>query len=164
MSDIEAEKQKLRDELDSLKHEYKVKLPKAISAAREYGDLKENAEYHAARERQSFVKARIAQLTEQLNKLNDLNVGNIPKDRVGHGSQVTVLDEESEDYLDFTMVSPGEVNPSEGKISLSSPIGIALNNKTVGDLVEVNIPAGKRKYYLEKIITIHGDELVKDKG
>lgn len=160
-TELEAKKQKVRDELEKMKHEFKVDLPKKISEAREYGDLKENAEYHAARERQSFVKARIAQLTDQLNQLNDLNVTEIPDDRIGYGSTVTLLDLDSEDEIVFTFVSSNEVNPAEGKISVSSPIGVALQNRYAGDSVEVTIPAGKRNYKILKIITIHGTEIEK---
>ncbi len=158
-NELEANKQMIRDELEKLKNEFKVELPKRIAEAREYGDLKENAEYHAARERQSFVKARIGQLTDQLNQLNDLNLSDIPVDRVGYGSTVTVFDINTEDEVVFKFVSSNEVNPSEGKISLSSPIGAAMQNKTVGDEVEVVIPAGKRQYVVKKILTIHGKEL-----
>ncbi|NLV68931.1 MAG: transcription elongation factor GreA [Spirochaetes bacterium] len=158
-TELEAKKQKVRDELEKMKHEFKVDLPKKIAEAREYGDLKENAEYHAARERQSFVKARIAQLTDQLNKLNDLNMNDIPDDRIGYGSTVTLLDLDSEDEIVFTFVSSNEVNPAEGKISVSSPIGVALQNRAAGDTVDVTIPAGKRKYKILKIITIHGTEI-----
>ena len=155
-NDIEAKKEQLREELEQLKYEFKVDLPKRISEARAYGDLKENAEYHAARERQSFIQARISQLTEQLSQLNDLNVNNIPDAVVGYGSTVTVLDRNTDDRVEFTFVSSNEVNPSQGKISLSSPIGVALQNRKVGEEVEVTIPAGKRSYYIEKILTIHG--------
>lgn len=159
-TDLEAKKQKVRDELEKLKQEFKVELPKKIAEAREYGDLKENAEYHAARERQSFVKARIAQLTDQLNKLNDLNMADIPNDKIGYGSTVTLLDMDSDDEIVFTFVSSNEVSPSEGKISVSSPIGMAMQNRKAGDEVDVVIPAGKRKYKVMKFVTIHGNEVV----
>ena len=159
-TELELNKQKVRDELEKLKYEYKVDLPRIISEAREYGDLKENAEYHAARERQSFVKARIGQLVDQLNKLNDLNMTDIPDDKVGYGSSVTVVNVDTDDEVSFTFVSANEVNPAEGKISVSSPIGAAMQNKTVGDKVTIVIPAGKRNYLIKKIVTIHGNELV----
>lgn len=159
-AELEVKKQIVRDELEKLKYEFKVDLPKRISEAREYGDLKENAEYHAARERQSFVKARIAQLTDQLNKLNDINMTDIPDDKVGYGSTVTVVDLNLDDEIVFTFVSSNEVNPSEGKISVSSPIGAAMQNRSTGDVVEVVIPAGKRKYLIRKITTIHGNEMI----
>ncbi len=159
MSSLNDTKNKIREELDSLKHEFKVELPKKIAEAREYGDLKENAEYHAARERQGFVKARIAQLTNQLNQLNEMNVDEIPEDRVGYGSVVTVTDLDGDDEQVFTFVSQNEVNPSEGKLSLNSPFGVAMQNKSVGEEVQVNIPAGVRELKIVKIVTIHGNEL-----
>ncbi|MCP4130714.1 MAG: transcription elongation factor GreA [bacterium] len=162
-TDIEAKKKKLKDELEKLKYEFKVQLPKIISTAREFGDLKENAEYHAARERQSFVKALISQLTEQLSQLNELDLASLPKDRIGYGSTVTILDLDTNDEIVFTFVSSNEVNPSEGKISLSSPIGVALGNKTAGDEVEASIPAGVRKYYIKKLVTVHGNEIEKER-
>jgi transcription elongation factor GreA len=161
-TELEDNKQRVREELEKLKHEYKVELPKIISTAREYGDLKENAEYHAARERQSFVKARINQLIEQLNTLNDLNIAEIPEDRVGYGSSVKVVDVDTDDEIVFTFVSANEINPSEGKISVSSPIGMAMQNKSVGDKVTVVVPAGKRTYLIKNIITIHGNEFSYD--
>jgi transcription elongation factor GreA len=139
-----------------LKYEFKVDLPKRINEAREYGDLKENAEYHAARERQSMVEALIAQVTQQLNQMSALKIENISVDKIGYGSIITAVDKDSDSRIEFTLVSPGDVNPSEGKISISSPIGAALNGKAAGDEVEFVIPAGKKKYYIEKFITVHG--------
>ena len=158
-SELDDKKQAIRDELDKLKYEFKVELPKKIAHARSYGDLKENADYHAARERQSFVKARMGQLIEQLAQLNDLNFDNIAKDKIAYGSLVTLLDLDVDDRVEFKFVSSNEVDPSKGKISLSSPIGVALQNKKVGEEVQVNTPAGKRSYLIEKIVTIHGNEM-----
>jgi len=158
MSSLDDTKKKVRDELETLKHEFKIELPRKIAEAREYGDLKENAEYHAARERQGFVKARIAQLTDQLNKLNEMNVEDIPEDRVGFGSVVSVTDLDGDDEQVFTIVSQGEVNPSEGKISLNSPFGAAMVNKSAGDEIQVQVPAGVRELKIVKLVTIHGKE------
>jgi transcription elongation factor GreA len=155
---LNIQKDKLKDEIEKLKHEYKIELPKKISEARAYGDLRENAEYDSARERQAFVKARITQLTEQLSRLNNIDIANLKRDRIGYGSSVVVIDRGSGDRVELTFVSTHEVNPAEGKISLASPIGIALNNRAVGEEVEITIPAGKKKYYIEKLTTIHGDE------
>ena len=159
--DIDGKVSALRKELDKLNHEFKVDLPKIIAHARAYGDLKENAEYHAARERQSFVKARISQLADQISQLQSIDISDISNDSISYGSKVTVVDLDSDDKIDFMFVSSNEVNPSEGKISLSSPIGIALRDKRVGETVDVSIPAGVRKYYIEKLVTIHGDEFEK---
>jgi len=155
-NDMDAKRQSIRDELDKLNYEYRVEIPKRIAEARAYGDLKENAEYHAARERQGFVKARISQLNLQLGQLKDLKIDDIADDRIGFGATVTVIDLDSDDRMEFVFVSPNEVDPSAGKISLSSPIGTALQNKIAGEVAEAVIPAGKRRYYIEKIVTIHG--------
>ncbi len=155
--DIEAKKRKLKEELEQLKIELKVEIPKRLTEARAYGDLRENAEYEAAKERQAFVNARITQISSQISELSNLKVGDIQRDRIGFGSVVRLRDVDEGAVLEFTFVSSNEVKPSEGKISLSSPFGMALQNRFVGDVVEVNIPAGKRKYLVEKITTIHGD-------
>jgi transcription elongation factor GreA len=155
--DIEARKQILKDELEHLKFEFKVELPKRIAEARAYGDIRENAEYESAKDRQAFVQARITQLSNQISQLGNLNVADIQKDKIGYGSTVTVFDLDDEENLTFIFVSTSEVKPSEGKISLSSPVGMALQNRVPGDIVEINIPAGKRRYRIDKIVTIHGD-------
>ncbi len=156
-NNIEDNRDALKKELEKLKYEFKIELPKKIAEARAYGDLRENAEYHAARERQSFVKARIGQLADQLSKLNNIDLSRISSDCIGFGSTIIVIDNDSGEELELSFVSPNEVNPSEGKISLSSPIGQALNNKSVGDVVVVDIPAGKRTFLVQKLITIHGN-------
>jgi transcription elongation factor GreA len=157
--EIEERKQQLKDELDMLKQEFKFELPKKIAEAREHGDLKENADYHAARERQGFVRAKISQLSEQLAKLSNLDVKAIPEDRVGFGSTVTVIDMKTEARIVFTFVSDGEMVPSEGKITLSTPYGRALAGKKPGDVVEVLIPAGKKSFRVTTVVTIHGNEI-----
>jgi transcription elongation factor GreA len=163
MNDFEEKKQKLRDELDKLKIEMKVELPRRIAEARAYGDLKENAEYHAARERQGFVKARIAQINAQIIQMNNMNLSNIPKDKIDFGSSVVVVDIDTNESQELSFVHSDEVNPSQGKISLSSPFGRALQNKFAGDTVEVTIPSGKRKLYVERLTTFHGDVFEKKK-
>ena len=156
-SGFDSKKQSIREELEKLNYEYKVEIPKRIAEARRYGDLKENAEYHAARERQAFVKARISQLNVQLSRLKDLNIESIAEDKIGFGASVTILDLDTSDRIEFAFVSPEELDPSKGKISLSSPIGTALQNRQAGEEVAVTIPAGKKRYYIEKITTIHGN-------
>ncbi|HSV95586.1 MAG TPA: transcription elongation factor GreA [Spirochaetota bacterium] len=155
--DIELKKRKMREELEQLKYEFKVELPRKIAEARAYGDLKENAEYHAAKERQSFLNALITRISSQLSQLSNLSVSDIAKDRIGFGSTVTVFDLESEETMEFTFVSPNEVKPAEGKISLSSPVGMALQNKCAGEEVEISIPAGKKRYRIERFTTMHGE-------
>lgn len=155
-NDFEAKRQAVRDELDRLNYEFKIEIPKRIAEARSYGDLKENAEYHAARERQGMVKARISQLNAQLGELKQLDINNIAEDRIGYGATVVLVDLDTDDRMELVFVSPNEVDPSAGRISLSSPIGNALQNKKAGETAEAVIPAGKRRYYIEKIVTIHG--------
>jgi transcription elongation factor GreA len=159
---LDDKKIEIKEELNKLKHEYKIELPRVIAEARAYGDLKENAEYHAARERQSFVKARISQLTAHLSQLGDMNMSDIPEGKVGFGSEVTIYNITDESRLIFTIVSSDEVNPSEGKISLSSPIGNALRDRGAGEEFEVNMPVGAKKYFIEKLVTIHGDEFLEE--
>ena len=159
MADIEHNKQMIKDELDILRYEYKFELPKKIAEAREHGDLKENAEYHAARERQGFVRAKLNQLAEQLARLSNLDVKNIPEDSVGFGSTVAVVDLKTEARILFTFVAEGEMEPSEGKITLSTPYGRAMAGKKVGDIIEVMIPAGKKSFRIVNLVTIHGNEI-----
>ena len=155
---IEEKKAAIKKEIETLKYEFKIELPKKIAQARSYGDLKENADYHAAKERQAFVKARLSQLNSQLSQLNNIDLNKIEDNKVGFGSKVTVLDLDSKEKYDFTIVHPNEVMPSEGKISISSPIGAALNNRCAGEEVEASIPAGKRRYFIERLVTLHGNE------
>ena len=154
---IEAEKQKIKEKLEQLRYEFKVELPRRIAEARVYGDVRENAEYEAAKERQAFVQARITQLSNQLSQLNSINFSDILRDRIGFGSTVVIRDLDTEDSIELTFVSSNEVKPSEGRISLSSPFGVSLQNRTVGDVVEVNVPAGRRRYLVKKFTTFHGD-------
>ncbi len=158
-NDIEKQKQQIKDDLDALKYEYTFELPKKIAEAREHGDLKENADYHAARERQGFVRAKIAQLSEQLARLNNIDIKNISEDSVGFGSKVVVLDTATSSKTEFTFVPDGEMNPSEGKITLSTPYGRAMVGKKVGDTVTVTIPAGKKDFRIISLVTIHGNEI-----
>ncbi|MDA3899534.1 MAG: transcription elongation factor GreA [Spirochaetes bacterium] len=156
--DIEKRKLEIRDELDALKHEFKVELPLKIAEAREHGDLKENADYHAARERQGFVQAKIAQLSDQLAKIASVKIEEIPDGMVGFGSEVTIADQDSSMRLTFVFVTEAESNPTENKIAFSTPYGQALAYKKVGDVVEVTIPVGVKKFKLLKLKTIHGSE------
>jgi transcription elongation factor GreA len=158
-NDIDRKKDQIKEELDQLNHEFKFELPKKIAEAREHGDLKENADYHAARERQGFVRAKISQLTEQLAKLGSLDIKNIPNDRVGFGSRVTVVDQTTKSKTEFIFVPDGEMKPAEGKITLSTPYGKAMAGKKVGDIIEVVIPAGKKVFQIISITTIHGNEI-----
>jgi transcription elongation factor GreA len=147
--------QKLKKELGDLQHELSHKLPKELEEARAHGDLSENAEYEAAKNRQEFVRARIAQLQGRIRDLSMYNVQSIPHGVVAYGSRVTVEDLEEGESQVYEIVFPEEVNAAAGQISLSSPIGRALLNKAVGDEVEVQTPRGKRSYQITELLTLH---------
>ena len=148
-------KKRLQDEIQQLEYELKVTLPKEILKAREHGDLRENAEYKAAKERQSFLQARAAQLHRRLAALNMVNLDRIPRDKVGLGSLVTVAVEEGGGETVFEIVVPEDADPTIGRISPSSPIGKCLLGHEVGDTVEVRVPAGVRTYEIRKLVTMH---------
>jgi transcription elongation factor GreA len=151
-------KQKLQDEIEQLSHELNVDLPKEIAVARAHGDLSENAEYKYAKERQGYVNARIGQLKKRMGDLGMLNLTNIPKDRAGYGSRLTVLDVQRAIKIDYKLVSTEEAEPEKGLISTTSPIGKALLNRKVGDEIEVATPAGKKEFELVRLVTIHDEE------
>ena len=148
-------KKRLQDEIQTLEHELKVTLPKEILKAREHGDLRENAEYKAAKERQSFLQARTAQLHRRLAALNMVNLDRIPRDKVGLGSLVTVAVEDSGEETVFELVVPEDADPTIGRISPSSPIGKCLLGHEEGHTVEVRVPAGVRTYEIRKLVTMH---------
>ena len=148
-------KKRLQDEINTLDHELKVSLPKEIQRAREYGDLRENAEYKAAKERQSFLQARLAQLHVRLAALAMMNLDKIPKDKVGLGSTVSLKDTSTGETIVYEIVTPEESDPPQGRISPSSPIGRCLLNNAAGDTVEVVVPNGSKEYEVVKLVTIH---------
>src|SRR5579862_4190389 len=159
MSDpIAKVKQKLQEEIDQLEHELNVELPKEIAVARAHGDLSENAEYKYAKERQGYVNARIGQLKKRLGDLGMLNLTNIPKDRAGYGSRLTVLDTQKDIKIEYKLVSTEEADAEKGLISTTSPIGKALLNRKVGDEIEVATPAGKKEFEVVRLVTIHEAE------
>ena len=148
-------KKRLQDEILTLQTELRVHLPKEIQKAREHGDLRENAEYKAAKERQSYLEARAAQLHRRLAALNMVNLDRIPRDKVGLGSTVHVRQEDTGEDRVFEIVVPEDSDPSIGRISPSSPIGRCLLGSEVGDSVEVKVPAGTKEYEITKLVTIH---------
>src|SRR5579863_6032301 len=153
----DAVKKKLRDEIEALEHELIHELPKEIKKAAALGDLSENAEYHMAKQRQEFVKARVRQLGKRLADLSMVNMNNIPKDRVGLGSTVKVYDNTKNQEMEYKIVTSEESDVAAGKISTTSPIGRALLNKKVGDEVIVDSPNGKRELEILKLSTIHDE-------
>jgi transcription elongation factor GreA len=148
-------KKRLEEEIRTLDYELKITLPKEILKAREHGDLRENAEYKAAKERQSFLQARIGQLRTRLAALSMVNLDKIPKDKVGLGSTVTLRETSSGDEIVYDLVTPEEADPTRGRISPSSPIGKSLLNHEPGDVVEVRVPSGTREYEITRLVTIH---------
>src|SRR6516162_132718 len=155
MTDI---KKKLQDEINTLEYEYLVELPKEILKARAHGDLSENAEYHAAKDRQGFLNARIGQLKKRLAEMSMVDFSKIPHGKVGLGSTVVVLDVARDEEVTYSLVTSEEADAANGKISTTSPIGRALLNKEVGDEVKVQSPGGLKQLEILKLTTIHDSE------
>jgi len=153
-------KKRLQDEINQLDYELKVTLPKEILRAREHGDLRENAEYKSAKERQSFLQARVAQLHRRLAALSLVNLDKIPRDKVGLGSVVTLKQEDTGDEVVYEIVVTEDADPTIGRISPSSPIGKSLLGHEQGDSIEVRVPSGSKTYELTKLVTMH--DQVKD--
>jgi transcription elongation factor GreA len=152
MNDI---KKKLQDEIAALEYELRNELPKEILKARAHGDLSENAEYHAAKDRQGFVNARLNQLKKRLADMSMVNFAKIPHDRVGLGSVVVVLDVQRDEEIIYNLVTSEEADAANGKISTTSPIGRALLGKEVGDTARVQSPGGVKEMEILKLTTIH---------
>jgi len=146
---------KLQDEIATLDNELRVQLPKEILTARAHGDLSENAEYHAAKERQGYVNARLGQLRARLRDISMIDMSKIPHDRVGLGSTVVVLDVDKDEQVRYKLVTSEDVDVAKGMISTSSPIGRGLLGKQVGDTVKIQIPGGLREMEIVELITIH---------
>ena len=152
---MEALKKKLEEEMMALEYELRNELPKEILKARAHGDLSENAEYHAAKERQAWVNARLGQLQARLREFSMIDLSKIPRDRVGLGSQVVVLDTNKNEEHTYNLVTSEEADVGSGKISTSSPIGKGLLGKRVGDTVRIQIPDGIRELEILNLTTIH---------
>jgi len=148
-------KKKLQDEISTLEYELHVELPREILKARAHGDLSENAEYHAAKDRQGFVNARLNQLKKRLAEVSMIDFTKIPKDRVGLGSKVVVLDTKRDEEVTYNLVTSEEADAANGKISTTSPIGRALLGKEPGDAVKVQSPGGIKELEIIKLTTIH---------
>ena len=148
-------KKKLQDEIAILERELHVELPKEILKARAHGDLSENAEYHAAKDRQGFVNARLGQLKKRLAEMSMVDFTKIPHGKVGLGSTVVVLDTRRDEEITYNLVTTEEADPANGNISTTSPIGRALLGKEVGDEVKVQSPGGLKELEILKLTTIH---------
>ena len=149
---------KLTLELQGLERELRIELPREIKAAVAMGDLRENAEYHAALERQTFVKSRISQLRERLGSLNSMNLSQIPADAVGLGSKVKLLDLDQDFEVKYELVIPEVSDLNLGLISVASPIGRSLLNKKAGDEVSIVTPGGTKNFQVLELVTIHDEK------
>ncbi len=153
---MEKIKQELKSQIEKLERELRVDIPKELEKAASLGDLSENAEYQYLKERQFYLSARIAQLKQRLSDISLINLDDIPKDKVGYGSKVHLIEKGTNKEVVYKLVFPEESDVEKGLISTTSPIGKALMGKEEGDEVEVVVPNGKRKFLIEKIQTIHG--------
>jgi transcription elongation factor GreA len=148
-------KAKLGEEVEKLQHELNVVLPREIRRAVEMGDLRENSEYKAALERQQLVQARLGQLRQRLSKLSSIDISQIPSDKVGLGSQVVVKDEATGEKESYSLVFGDSVEFEDGHVSMSSPIGLSLVGRAVGDTTILKLPAKTRKLKIVELKTIH---------
>jgi transcription elongation factor GreA len=152
-------KRKLEEEVQRIDHELRVTLPKEIQTALGQGDLSENAEYESAKNRQSTLQARFAQIQKRLADLSRIDVAGVPKDRAGLGSEVTVENLESGEEIRYTLVIPELADGNKSFVSMASPVGKALMNRRVGDTVTITIPRGTLEYEVRRIVTMSGDVL-----
>ena len=142
---------KKKAELDHLKGTVMLEVTKRVATARDLGDLSENAEYHAAREDQGQLQAKINQLQDQLNRAEIVTTDTLPKDVIAFGSKVTVFDEDMDEEETFELVGPGQEDPSAGRILTSSPIGQGLIGKKKGEVAEIQAPKGVLRFKVLKI-------------
>jgi transcription elongation factor GreA len=147
---------RFEDEIVALERELNHDLPKEIQRARELGDLRENAEYHAAKERQTLIHARVSMLRQRVSEIQLMSLERIPRDKAGFGSKITVI-ENTKTFL-FELVMPEDANPDVGLISVASPLGRAFSGREAGDEVIVTTPSGAREFEIVRLITIHDEE------
>jgi transcription elongation factor GreA len=148
---------RFEEELGELDRELRLELPKEIQRARELGDLSENAEYQAAKERQSYVQARMGMLRKRMAEISLMNFDRLPHDRAGFGSTVHLREEGSPDTIVYQLVMPEEADAAKGLISTASPIGRAIVGREIGDDISVPTPTGVRRFELLKLLTIHDE-------
>ena len=151
---LEELKNRLGEEIERLTHELQVTLPKAIQKAVEHGDLRENSEYKSALERQQFVQARLNHLTKRYGELSKIDLSEVPTDRVGFGSRVTVVDLRTKDEETYTLVFGDYIDIDSGQISVASPLGQTLMGKKPGDKVSLQLPRGERKLQVKELVTL----------
>jgi transcription elongation factor GreA len=158
MGEIEQKlRNKLLEELGRLEHELNHELPKELMKARAHGDLSENAEFKYAKERQSYVSARMGQLQQRLSNVAMMNLDNLPRNKAAYGSRLTVLDVDKNAKTEYKLVTTEESDAARGWISTTSPIGRALMGRAPGDTVSVVTPAGKKELEILKLVTIYED-------
>lgn len=145
----------LQAQRKQLDYEFKVELPRIIAVARAHGDLSENAEYHAAREKHAFIKAQLGALDAQIARLKSIDLKQLPTDKAGLYSMVDVFDVDSSERLTYKLVTSEEADLEQGLISVSSPIGRALSGRSEGDEVRVQVPAGTRTFEIVALKTVH---------
>jgi len=151
-------RKKLEEEIQTLEKELREELPRALKTAAALGDLSENADYSAARERQDFVRVRLSQLKQRAADLAMVNFDKIPRDRINLGSNVELLDIGKNEKVSYRLVTSEDADATKGLISTTSPIGRSLLNKKVGDTVEVKIPAGTREFEVLSFTTMHDQQ------
>ena len=147
---------KFEDEIHQLEKELKTELPQEIKRARELGDLRENAEYQAAKERQRLVESRISLLKKRVGEIALMNLDKLPRDKVGFGSTVHLKDPNGQVTI-YQLVMPEDADVEQGLISTASPIGRALINREEGDEVNVSAPNGSKRFEVVKLLTIHDE-------
>jgi transcription elongation factor GreA len=145
----------LKRELEKLQYELSRELPAKLEEARAHGDLRENAEYDAAKNRQGLLHARIAQTQQRIRELSVYSLATLPRGKVSYGSVVSVEDVDSGEEIEYRIVFPEEVDASAGHVSIGSPIGQALMNKAEGDQVVVQTPGGRKTYDIVGLTTLH---------
>ena len=151
----EETKQKIQDELRLLETELRTEIPQDLKIAVAMGDLSENAEYTAARNRQDYVRARIANLRKRLSDLSMIDITRLPTDRVGYGSTVLLYDVDTGEEVTYKLVMAEDADVAQKRISTSSPVGRGLMGRNEVDEVEITTPAGKRRFEIIKLTTIH---------
>jgi len=148
-------KKRLQGDLDELESELRIHLPKEIKRALEFGDLRENSEYHAALDRQNMVKARIRELRQRLSEVSSIDLTRIPRGKASYGSTLLLYDSERAEEVTYRLVTTEESDPQQGFISTTSPIGKSLMGKEEGDEVTVRTPAGARTFEIRQLTTLH---------
>ncbi len=150
-------RRKMEEDIKELERELNHELPKELKKAAAMGDLSENAEYHMAKQRQEFVRARLGQLQKRMAELALVNLSNIPKDRIAFGSRVVVFDQSKNAEIEYKLVTSEEANVEQGLISTTSPIGRSLMGKKVGETTVVVTPNGRRELEVLRLSTIHDE-------